>query len=518
MMKKKNELTLAAEYFRDPVQFVRKILRHRTWPMQVAILRAVRDSPRVAVKGCHASSKTFTIAEMVLWWLARWKDGIVVITGPSLTQVKEIVWGEIHKAAAGSRFPYPPANQTELRLGTGAYAIGIATNEAVRLQGFHGEHVLIIVDEAPGLRAEMWEAIEGARAGGEVRVVALGNPTIPGGVFYEAFTACRTTWKTFTIDAFDTPNLKGFTLELLRALAPDLPENDEVFRYCPWPFLVTRRWVYERFWEWGEGSSLWQSRVRGQFPTQADDALLSLAWLEAAKNRPAQDAGGELQVGIDVAGPGDDETVVVIRSGGSIIAWQAWRGQDSRGAVAAFLAPYKARIDEVNIDSAGSGYYFAAHLEDLDYDVNFVNVGSTDGVNTERFRALKDELYWGLRMRFEDGDVAGLDDDLMLSQLASIRYSHNSRGQVVIESKEDARGRGVKSPDRAEALMLAFADRTPGIMRFYKDLAENNALGYKPPNNPRPPLEEMEDDEDGDIMDIYLKERARLAALRARGR
>src|SRR5713101_5806961 len=182
-MKNKRELAIAADCFRDPVIFARKVLRHETWSTQEAILRAIRDYPRVAVKGCHASSKTFAIAEAVLFWLARWPKAVVVTTGPSWTQVKEIVWGEIHKAAAGSRFPYPPANQTELRLANGSYAIGLSTNEAVRFQGFHGEHVLIIADEAPGLRADMWEAIEGARAGGEVHIVALGNPTIPGASF-----------------------------------------------------------------------------------------------------------------------------------------------------------------------------------------------------------------------------------------------------------------------------------------------------------------------------------------------
>jgi hypothetical protein len=69
-----------------------------------------------------------------------------------------------------------------------------------------------------------------ARAGGDVYVVALGNPTIPGGVFYDAFTAQRTGWKTFTIDTFATPNLQGFTLEHLRALPPDLPESAEIFQ------------------------------------------------------------------------------------------------------------------------------------------------------------------------------------------------------------------------------------------------------------------------------------------------
>jgi len=33
----------------------------------------------------------------------------------------------------------------------------------------------------------------------------------------------------------------------------------------------------------------------------------------------------------------------------------------------------------------------------------------------------------------------------------------NSRGQIVIESKEDMKKRGRKSPDRGDALMLAFA-------------------------------------------------------------
>ena len=58
-----------------------------------------------------------------------------------------------------------------------------------------------------------------------------------------------------------------------------------------------------------------------------------------------------------------------------------------------------------------------------------------------------------MRERFEMGEVAGLTDELTLSQLASIRYKHNPRGQVVTES--EARKRGGKSPDRAEAVMLA---------------------------------------------------------------
>src|SRR5262249_60269345 len=100
-----------------------------------------------------------------------------------------------------SRIAFPQLSKTELRIGPGNYALGLSTNEGVRFQGFHGR-VLIVVDEAPGVKAEIWEAIEGIRAGGGVRVVALGNPTTAIGPFFDAFTANRDGRGTLTISAF----------------------------------------------------------------------------------------------------------------------------------------------------------------------------------------------------------------------------------------------------------------------------------------------------------------------------
>jgi hypothetical protein len=110
----------------------------------------------------------------------------------------------------------------------------------------------------------------------------------------------------------------------------------------------------------------------------------------------------------------------------------------------------------VNVDSVGIGYYAGKHLEDLGYPTRLVNVGEGPS-DPERYRNLKAEFWWGLRMRFQKGDVAGLEDERAIGQLAGIRYKHNARGQIEIERKDEALKRGVKSPDRAEALMLAFA-------------------------------------------------------------
>lgn len=449
------------ETISDPVLFTRKWLKSDIWSMQEDILRSVERNPRTAVKACHASAKTYTAARAVLWFLARWKESIVVTTAPTWSQVEKLLWGEIHSALGNSLYPFPKPTATELKLGPKRYALGLSTsvtqqNEGVRFQGFHADHILMVLDEAPGVDPKIWEAIEGARAGGDVRILALGNPTVPSGPFYDAF-AGNNNWSLFTIGAFATPNLAGLTLEDLLALSEeDLDRN-------PRPYLTTRRWVKEKYYEWGPGHPLWESRVLGQFPTQSEDSLISLAWLEAAARREPP-AGPLIErsvtAGVDVAGPGEDETVLTIQRAGQIIKMQGWSHAEPRGEVIAALQPYRDVLAAVNVDSAGIGYYFAKHLKDVGFRVNLINVGEAPN-DTEKFVNLKAEHYWGLRMRFESGAVFGDLGQKAVAQLASIRYKHNARGQIVIESKDEMRKRGVKSPDHAESVMLAFAKGKP---------------------------------------------------------
>jgi hypothetical protein len=146
---------------------------------------------------------------------------------------------------------------------------------------------------------------------------------------------------------------------------------------------------------------------------------------------------------------------------------------DPRGDVLAALLPYRQQLKKINVDSVGIGYYMAQHFKDQGLPVTEINVGEA-AKDSEKYSNLKAELYWSFRMRAQAGDLAGLTDERAIAQLAGIRYSHNSRGQVVIESKADARKRGVKSPDRAEAVILAFApmkieDDWPPIISLTRD-------------------------------------------------
>mgnify|MGYP001605667841 CR=1 FL=1 len=168
---------------------------------------------------------------------------------------------------------------------------------------------------------------------------------------------------------------------------------------------------------------------------------------------------------MDVAGPGDDETVLCIRQGDAILALQSWSLADSRGAVVAALRPWvKKGLDAVNVDSVGMGHYFASALEDAELPVKRVNVGEVPTGRTpkakdeakQKYLNLRAQMFWTFREWAEAGMLAGLTDQTALAQLAGIRYTHDVRGRIVIEKKDDARKRGVKSPDRAEAIALAF--------------------------------------------------------------
>jgi len=347
-----------------------------------------------------------------------------------------------------SKIDFPRASATALYIDSKRYAIGLSTNEGDRFQGFHGD-VLVVLDEATGVSPAIWEAIEGIRAGGKVHVLAIGNPLRASGPFYDVFKSQRESWNLITISAFDTPNLAGLTPGTLLTLPDEELDNNL------WPYLTTKRWVKERLQEWGPDHQLWDSRVMGNFPRQADDALFSLTWLDEAKARTEGD--GELIAGLDVGGPGEDETALCLRRGPKIIKIMAWKDADPWGAVVAVLNPYKRELKAINVDAVGIGDGMAKHLRNERFPVNFVNVGSAAWDKTH-FANLKAEIYWQLRERARTGDLAGLTDERAIEQLLSIRYAHTPRGLVMIESKDAGRKRGVKSPDRAEAIILAFAD------------------------------------------------------------
>lgn len=168
----------------------------------------------------------------------------------------------------------------------------------------------------------------------------------------------------------------------------------------------------------------------------------------------------------------------------------AWRGEDTRGRVVNFLNEFRRRLCLVRVDSIGIGHNFGLHLRDCRFPTELINVGLPcesksnlgEADPARRFANQKAQFYQELADAFEHNQVEGLNDEETIGQLAGILYEIDSQGRVKIESKEAARARGVMSPDRAEALMLALC-KPPQKFEYYsvRDLPLNRSKSCELP-------------------------------------
>lgn len=456
---------------RDPAQFQRYLLSRRLWQKQRDITHAAATRRATAVKGCHASGKTFVISGAVLHHLALYPKGKVITVAPTLRQVR-LMWEEVELARRGGRIAFPECSTTGLRITEERYGIGFSSSKGVNVQGFHGQDVLIITDESPGISGEVWDAIEGISAGGNVRRVSLGNPTVPSGKFFDDFTRDRRTTHCITISAFDTPNLQNLAAGRPYTIEELLAMSEDKLNIAPEPFLVTRHWVKEKYLRWGPNNPRYRSRVLAEFPSQSEHSVFSLEWVERARREPTElelerAKTSIIQVGVDVAGPGDDETTACARVNGVIVSRQAWADKDPRGPVLRWLNQMRLhpvyQLGPVVIDIIGIGYNFALHVRDHGFNVMGFNA-ARQAFDPEQFLNAKAEAYWRLRDMYKENYVCHLDgtvDEETEAQLSAVQYKETSRGLIQIEPKEDARKRGVPSPDRAEAEVMAFCRVQP---------------------------------------------------------
>jgi hypothetical protein len=433
-------------YSRDPVGWVGARLRERLWSKQREIAVSVRDNRFTAVQSCHGPGKSFTASRLASWWLETHPPGeaFVVSTAPSFNQVRGILWREIGRAHRKGHL-VGRVNQTEWLIGQELVGMGRKPQDYDQdaFQGIHARYVLVILDEACGIPKALWDAVDTLVTNEDSRVMAIGNPDDPTSHFAEV---CKpgSGWKRFKISAFDTPNFTG----------EDVPE--ELRR-----LLVSKIWVEERKKRWGEDSPLYVAKVLGEFPEAGSDALIPLAWIERARERELK-MTDPVELGVDIARFGDDETALAVRYGPVVRVIEVAHKQDTMttaGHVVRARKTHRASVAKVDVVGIGGGV--VDRLAELREPVMGLNTGA-DAVDREQFANARTEWYWGLRERLEQDDVdLDPDDEDLAGQLAGLKYKITSRGQIQVETKKEARARGLPSPDRADAVMLSFASPPP---------------------------------------------------------
>lgn len=433
---------------RDPAGFMRSFLSFEPWEKQVDIAESVRDHRRTAVKSCHGAGKSALAARIVIWFLHAFHSSIVLTTAPTQNQVRNILWRNINAAYAGKARPLlGRCLQTQIDIAPDWYALGFKSEDtaADRFQGFHAENALVVIDEAAGVDDRVYEALDAVMTSEAARMLLIGNPTNPVGEFNAAFSSNRALYNTITITADDTPNIKaGRTVR---------------------PYLITQAWIDDAIEKHGVDSPYVQARVHAQFPAISDRNLIPLAWIEAANARVIEEKTGTYEAGLDVARMGDDQTALCIRCGPTPILETFWSGLDTMetvGRVRNVLSDFPP-MHALKVDVIGIGAGVADRLREAGYPVVEVNVARASS-DPEKWPNLRHELWWEFRELFRTGGIAGPIDDVTMGQIAAPRYRYDSRHtHPIVESKDEMKKRGQRSPDRAEAMMLAFLtppDRT----------------------------------------------------------
>ena len=430
------------ERFREqPVDFVREVLDAQPDLWQVEALNALATNSRVAIRSGHGVGKTALESWAILWFLFTRPNSKVPCTAPTRDQVNNILWSELSKWLKCSPLLTELFDWQKTRLSFKSSperwcALAKSAARPENMAGFHEEHLLFVLDEASGIDDDIFEAVEGALTTADAKLLICGNPTRNGGFFKRAFFEDRELYATFKVSSADS--------------------NRVANEYC-------ERLIRQ----YGADSDVVRVRVFGEFPKTEADGLIALELVEAACNREFE-AVGKLVIGVDVARFGDDETVIQPRVGSVALKPDICRKSDLMSTcgrivrkVTELMSRHELKSAAVNVDDDGVGGGVTDRLREVFAEKNLrveVNACHNGGKSRDpHFANRATESWFALRDRFVSGDISIPRDEVLTAQLATRKYRLTSSDKLILEDKPTYKKRAGRSPDRADALVLAFA-------------------------------------------------------------
>jgi len=194
------------------------------------------------------------------------------------------------------------------------------------------------------------------------------------------------------------------------------------------------------------------------FRNPVADRFIKVALVNKARKQEVK-SDSPLVIGVDPAISDHDRTAIIRRKGRLAYKLETHFNLNTMEIVGVVKRIIDAeRPSKVCIDCIGIGAGVVDRLVEIGYDcIEGVNV-ARNANNKDLFRNLRAELWHDMREWLaQDAAVEVPDTDELLGDLTSLGYKFDSSGRLQIESKEDLKKRGMKSPDTADALALTFA-------------------------------------------------------------
>ena len=406
----------------------------------------VLQGGRYAMQWANGVAKTTTSALLAHWFLDCYPGGKLLTSAGTWSQLKEQLWREIAQWGASTRediaAQWAPMGitKTQIDIAPDWAAIARAADDPDTFEGIHGRYAMVILDEAKAVPQGIFDSIRRILRGAKDTLfwfVCLSSPGSPTGPFWEITNGDQShRWVTLRCSAYQSERVS------LAQVAEDAEDL-------------------------GEDSPLFIAMDLGEFPMEGEDTLIPLAHALAAVGRTVNETGTKT-LGIDVARKGSDDTALVYMLGRAVQPPVTANGQ--RTTWTEEQALYLQRIhnfDRIAVDDSGVGGGVSDHLIKARKNVSEVNFGASDFVRQPDIYANNKTEMWmsfarELKAGYEDPDNPDVGISLpvgdagkkLVNQLASIKVVFDGR-RYKVEGHKQLTSRGVKSPDVADAAVLA---------------------------------------------------------------
>lgn len=437
-------------------------------PWQVEVLeelsftKATSNKPhRFALRAANGSGKdSYIVCPFVVWFTLTKIRALTIITsssGVQLTaQTENYIAALCHKINTYvleqgiSETPVFKVNKRFIKcLLTGSEIRMFATDEAGKAEGYHplepGAEMLIVVNEAKTVAPEIFGAL--SRCTGYNFWINVSTPGEPHGDFFKC---CHSPfWKHRKVSAYDCTHL---SIDHIRMLEHEHGSNSFIFR----------------------------SQVLAEFTTIGGTSVISEVYLNRLVNRinmgqVRKVTTGRKRLSADLAA-GRDECVFIAAQGNTVVDMEFFVEKDTTETEERFYQFWLKHGGNETCDSiaddGGLGHAIIDRLIKRGVNVRRM-LNQSRAINTTQFGNRGAEMWYNLARLIEEcaihihpdylGKKRDMDDEdrTLLRQLVNRHYKkQETQGKITLVSKPDEKTDfGITfSPDKADALVLAFAD------------------------------------------------------------
>ena len=395
---------------------------------------------QIGIKAGTGVGKTRLMAWFLVWRWIRAKGSKHLVTAPGERQIRNITFNEIRQVIRESEWLVPFCDisgmKVSMRDAPDWCIVGAAASDQNALRGYHHPEMVAAVEELTGVEDANIDTLLRTLSQANNCFVSIFNPDKITGKAYEMFYDKAHHWPW---------NLTISKLEMAQAA----------------PHLVDPSKIEQIRLEYGEDSPQWLIGVLGEFPTEGMRNVIPLSLCQQAEARdPFQvmlNSSPSRVIGVDFARFGGDENCIAVRQGSAITHLEAMISDPNDAAARAREIAYDMGWGTdciIVIDGIGIGQGMIQGFEDAGFFIETFHPRAASPV--EGFANHLSAAWWNLRNHLLEGGAIPFDATLR-GQLITREFDVEKGELIRVEPKDAYVKRMGKSPDRADAVVMAFS-------------------------------------------------------------